>query len=123
MISRLARLLVLTTLAGCIPEVQAGPAGPGAAALRRSSRLRRGINVGNALDAPTEGAWGAGLDAPLFDAIAAAGFDHGRIPGRFSAHPPSAPPFAIDEAFFRRVEWAVDQAEARGMMAIVDLHH
>jgi endoglucanase len=123
MIPRLAFLLVLTALAGCIPEGQPGPVSPGASALRRSSQLRRGINVGNALDAPTEGAWGPGLDAPLFDAIAAAGFDHVRIPVRFSAHAASSPPFAVDEAFFRRVEWAVDQAQARGMMAIVDLHH
>jgi endoglucanase len=63
------------------------------------------------------------LDTPVFEAIAAAGFDHVRIPVRFSAHAAAAPPFTIDQAFFERVDWAIDQAESRGLAAIVDLHH
>lgn len=81
------------------------------------------MNLGNALDAPTEGAWGVVLEPPFFEAIAAAGFDHVRIPVRFSAHAAADAPFTIDETFFRRVDWALDQAERRGLAAIVDLHH
>jgi len=81
------------------------------------------MNLGNALDGPNEGAWGVVLEPPLFDAIAAAGFDHVRIPIRFSGHADASPPYTIDEAFFRRVDWAIDQALSRGMKAIVDMHH
>ncbi len=46
-----------------------------------------------------------------------------RIPVRFSAHAADAAPYTIDEAFFQRVDWAIDQAQSRGLAAIVDLHH
>jgi endoglucanase len=85
--------------------------------------LRRGINAGNALDAPSEGAWGPALDESYFDFVATAGFDHVRIPIRFSAHAGDAEPYAIDPTFFARVDWAIDQAQQRGLTAIVDLHH
>ena len=124
--ARLASL-ACAALLGCAPDAPAGvsqalavspsvPAHP-------PGELHRGLNLGNALDAPTEGAWGVVLDAAFFDAIAAAGFDHVRIPIRFSAHAAPAAPYTIDEAFFRRVDWAVDQALGHGMSAIVDLHH
>ncbi len=79
--------------------------------------------MGNRLDAPSEGEWGVTLDEATFEAIAAAGFDHVRIPIRFNAHAAAAAPYAIDEAFLRRVDWAVDQVERRGMAAIIDFHH
>jgi endoglucanase len=85
--------------------------------------LRRGINAGNALDAPNEGAWGPALDDEYFDFITAAGFDHVRIPVRFSARAGSTEPYTIEAAFFNRVDWAVDQAQQRGLTVIVDLHH
>ena len=113
---RLALLAVALT--GCIPIPEtvllAPPAIPG---------LKRGINAGNALDAPTEGAWGPALDAQYFDYVAAAGFDHVRLPVRFNAHAGAAEPFTIDPTFFARVDWAVDQAQQRGLTVIVDLHH
>lgn len=108
-------------IAGCIPIDQPAPAHPEAGP--PGTALRRGINAGNALDAPTEGAWGVTLDEAYFEAVAAAGFDHVRIPIRFNAHALAAAPFTIDEDFFRRVDWAVDQVQRRGMSAIVDLHH
>lgn len=121
MLARLACVLGLACVAGCIPEGQSRAPYPGAPPSMTS--LRRGMNVGNGLDAPAEGAWGVVLEAPLFDAIAAAGFDHVRIPIRFSAHAAAAPPYAIEEAFLRRVDWAIDQVLSHGMTAIVDLHH
>lgn len=112
---------------GCIPDAPLPSPKPWAPAAGTAPgtpvQLRRGINVGNRLDAPSEGEWGVTLDEPLFDAIAAAGFDHVRIPIRFNAHAAAAPPYAIDEAFFRRVDWAVNQVERRGMTAIIDFHH
>src|SRR5258708_26392357 len=83
----------------------------------------RGMNLGNALDAPKEGAWGVTLDERHFEAYAKAGFDHVRLPVRFSAHAANDPPFRIDEAFLARVDWAIDQALAHQLNIIIHLHH
>lgn len=83
----------------------------------------RGINLGNGLDAPTEGAWGVHLSDKHFDLVKSAGLDHVRLPVRFSAHAAATAPYTIDPAFFARVDWAIDQATSRGLSIIVDLHH
>ena len=83
----------------------------------------RGINLGNALDAPSEGAWGVRLSEAHFAMAHAAGLDHVRLPVRFSAHAGANAPYTIDEAFFKRVDWAIDQALSHGLAVIVDLHH
>ena len=83
----------------------------------------RGINLGNALDAPKEGAWGVKLSERHFQLAAAAGLDHVRLPVRFSGHAEAEAPFTIDEEFFARVDWAVQRALANQLSVIVDLHH
>ena len=45
-----------------------------------NTRLGRGINLGNALEAPKEGDWGVTLKAEYFKAIKEAGFDTVRLP-------------------------------------------
>lgn len=85
--------------------------------------LKRGINLGDALDAPSEGDWGVVLQPSDFVAAKQAGFDHVRLPARFSGHAGAAPPFTIESAFFARVDWAIDQALAQDLAIIVDLHH
>jgi endoglucanase len=86
-------------------------------------RLLRGMNLGNALDAPSEGAWGVVLEESDFVRLRESGFDHVRLPVRFSGHASAEPPYTIDEAFFQRVDWAVGQALANDLAVIVDLHH
>src|SRR3712207_5003553 len=81
-----------------------------AAAHAANKRLGRGINLGNALEAPNEGEWGVTLKADYFKRIKEAGFDTVRLPVKWSAHAAAAPPYAIDERFAERVDWAVDQA-------------
>ena len=83
----------------------------------------RGINLGNGLDAPREGAWGVVLRERHFEMAAAAGLDHVRLPVRFSAHAESAAPFRIHDGFLARVDWAIQQALAHRLSIIVDLHH
>jgi endoglucanase len=83
----------------------------------------RGINLGNALEAPREGAWGVTLSPEYFEMAKAKGLDHVRLPVRFSAHAPSTPPYKIDEAIFKRVDWAIEQAAKNGLSVIIDLHH
>ena len=85
--------------------------------------LERGVNLGNALDAPKEGEWGVTLQAGYFEKIAAAGFKTVRIPVRWSAHAEAAAPYRIDPKFLERVDWAVHQSLDHGLTPIVDLHH
>jgi endoglucanase len=83
----------------------------------------RGINLGNALDAPQEGAWGVTLEDKHFEMAKAAGLDHIRLPVRFSAHAKKEAPYTIEDAFFERVDWALERAAAHGLSIIIDLHH
>jgi len=86
-------------------------------------RLGRGVNLGGALDAPKEGDWGVVLKAEYFKSIKEAGFDSVRIPIRWPAHAQKEAPFTVDPAFFARVDWAVKQALANGLLAVVDAHY
>ncbi len=85
--------------------------------------LKRCVNLGNGLDAPSEGEWGVVLSEDHFSTAKAAGFDHVRLPVRFSAHAEQQPPYTIDATFFARVDWALAQAKAQGLPVILDVHH
>lgn len=85
---------------------------------------KRGVNLGNALDAPTyEGEWGVTLKEEYFTEIENAGFNLIRIPVRFYSHAETAYPYEIDESFFARVDWALNQSLSRGLTTILDMHH
>src|SRR5579871_1458530 len=86
-------------------------------------RLGRGINLGNALEAPKEGEWGVKLKAEYFPAIKKAGFATVRLPVRWSAHAAKDAPYTIDPKFAERVDWAIDQALANELNIIVNVHH
>ncbi len=88
-----------------------------------TSRFGRGINLGNALEAPREGDWGVTLKEEYFEAIAKAGFDSVRIPVRWSAHAADSAPYTIDPKFFNRVDWAVEQALKRKLSVVLNMHH
>jgi len=81
------------------------------------------VNLGNALDAPNEGDWGVTLSESNFKVAKAAGFDHVRLPVRFSTHAETKAPYTIDETFFKRVDWAIEQAKSQGLAVILDIHH
>jgi endoglucanase len=86
-------------------------------------KFGRGINLGNALEAPKEGEWGVTLKAEYFQKIAEAGFDSVRIPVRWSAHAEKSPPYTIDANFLRRVDWAVEQALKNHLIPVLNMHH
>ena len=88
-----------------------------------NQRMGRGINLGNALEAPNEGDWGVVLQESYFDSIASAGFQTVRIPVRWSAHSGPGPAFQIDRTFLARVDWAVRQGLQRNLAVIVNMHH
>jgi endoglucanase len=89
----------------------------------QNRRLGRGINLGNALEAPNEGEWGLTLREEYFRIIKARGFSSVRVPIRWSAHTSSESPFAIDSTFFARVDWVIDQALKNDLMVIINMHH
>ena len=89
----------------------------------RNARLRRGVNLGNALEAPTEGEWGVTLEEADFKLVQEAGFDAVRVPTRWSAHAAEAAPYAIDPAFFKRVDWVIKQAQDNGLAVVLNMHH
>lgn len=88
-----------------------------------NARLGRGVNLGNALEAPREGEWGVTLEENDFRLIAEAGFDSIRLPTRWSAHAAIEAPYTIDPAFFERIDWAIDQALSRRLNVVLNIHH
>jgi endoglucanase len=85
--------------------------------------LGRGVNLGNALEAPKEGAWGFRLKTEYFKLIKEAGFNAVRIPIRWSAHAALKPPYTIDPEFFQRVDWAVKHSLEQGLVTVINVHH
>jgi endoglucanase len=114
---------LLLTLALLLPTASAWADEKPADIHAVNRRLGRGINLGNALEAPQEGAWGVTLRAEYFKIIKDAGFQTVRLPIKWSAHALTAPPYTIDPKFAERVDWAVDQALANKIQIILDLHH
>ncbi|MEI8138967.1 MAG: cellulase family glycosylhydrolase [bacterium] len=83
----------------------------------------RGVNLGNALEAPADGAWGVMLKESYFAQIKDAGFDTVRIPVRWSAFADATPPYRIDPKFFAKVDWAVHQALKQQLHTVLNMHH
>jgi endoglucanase len=104
----------------------AGGAGPDpfvfGVAPAAAAHFKKGINLGNRLEAPNEGDWGGVIQAGDFPFIAARGFDHVRIPIRFSGHASASSPYTIDAAFFSRVDTVLNQAAAANLAVVVDMH-
>jgi endoglucanase len=88
-----------------------------------NKQLGRGINLGNALEAPKEGDWGVTLKADYFKAIKDAGFQTVRLPVRWSAHAKAEAPYTIDAEFAKRIDWAVQHALINKLNIIVNVHH
>ena len=86
-------------------------------------RLGRGVNLGNALEAPEEGEWGMVIEADFFPKIREAGFDTVRVPIRWSAHAAETPPYSVDEDFFVRIDEVIAQALGRGLNVVINMHH
>ncbi len=118
----LSSLVVLGALTiagmGCDSESGLVPGG-----VAPPSHLGRGINLGNKLEAPSEGEWGPPVEAWMLTTVKQGGFATVRIPTRWSAHATASPPYAIDAVFLDRVTWVVDQALSAGLMVVLNIHH
>jgi endoglucanase len=117
----LAIALSAAACAGSAGRVEAFKTG--AATTHASAALRRGINFGDAMDAPNEGEWGWTISSADFKTVRAAGFDHVRVPMRVSAHAAAQPPYKIESRFTHRMDWAVAEALSNDLGIIIDLHH
>ncbi len=84
---------------------------------------KRGINLGNALEAPMPGEWGVKIQPEYFDIIRSACFDAVRLPVRFSAHTSQIAPYLIDPAFLALVDLVINRGLNAGLSIILDLHH
>ena len=120
---------------GVSPSPTASPAGTAAAsstalpaygwpdAFTLNQRIGRGVNFGDALEAPSEGEWGIVLQDEYFQKAKDAGFNTIRLPVRWYVHALESAPFTIFPSFFERVDWAVESGLSRGMVVILDFHH
>ncbi len=84
--------------------------------------LGRGVNLGNALEAPREGDWGLRLEPALIDR-ATRHFQTVRLPVRWSNHASPDAQARLDETFARRVDAVIDRLLAGGGFVILDMHH
>ena len=116
----LIRILALTQLV--VPQgIHAQEPKPSIFELNK--KLGKGLNLGNALEAPNEGAWGVTLKEGHFAEIKKAGFDSVRLPIKWSAHAAKSAPYLIEETFAKRVDWAIEQALKNGLNIVVNVHH
>src|SRR5437762_4910821 len=113
----------ITDISTYPPLANGAPPGASANALATAAAIGRGVNFGNMLEAPTEGAWGLSVTDDFIDKAAAAGFTSVRLPVRWSNHASADVPFTIDAAFMGRVESVVDKLLAKGLVVILNMHH
>ncbi len=106
-----------------LPEAPAPGASP--AAYEAALQLNRGINFGNMLDAPSEGAWGLRVEDRFIALVGGeAGFTQAvRLPVRWSNHASADSAALIAPAFFARVDSIVDRLLARGVTVVLNMHH
>ena len=110
-------LLLVVTVAVCA-ESSAAPD-----PFEQNKLLARTINLGNALEAPSPGAWGVDLKKEYFTLIKKAGFAAVRIPVRWSAYAQENPPFKISDEFFATVDRAIDLSLENDLAVVLNMHH
>ncbi len=121
MASRNKRILALLTLVlfssllvvAAVPATHAQDDGP---------RLERGINLAGDFEVTPRGSWGTPIQESFFPLVAAQGFDHVRIPIRWSSYTGGGPNYTINENFFREVDRLVDLAQANDLGIVLDVH-
>ncbi|HOJ93426.1 MAG TPA: glycoside hydrolase family 5 protein [Dictyoglomaceae bacterium] len=117
----LVLFLLLLPIAGCTVESQKEIMDK--ISILEGVSMQRGVNMGNALEAPKEGEWGVVIKDEYFKLIKEAGFDHVRIPIKWSAHTEAKPPYKISEEFFDRVDHVINESLKQGLITIINIHH
>ncbi len=89
----------------------------------QNKKLGRGVNIGNALEAPNEGDWGVTIKDEFFTYIKEKGFSSVRIPIKWSAHSSENSPFTINEQFFERIDYIINKALGNNLLVVINVHH
>lgn len=92
-------------------------------AFSRNKTIGKGINIGNALEAPNEGDWGLVIQESYIEEIAKAGFNSVRLPICWSAHAKNTAPYSIDPIFLKRVDEIMGWCLSRKLAVIITIHH
>lgn len=114
---------IVTPTASPVPNLDPCPGDSCQDAYAAARALGRGVNMGNALEAPREGEWGVYLQKHYFEAIKQAGFHSVRIPISWNAHAAEIAPYEIDPSFFERVDAVIGWALGSNLLVIVDFHN
>jgi endoglucanase len=85
--------------------------------------LGRGVNFGNALEAPRGQNWGITIKDEYFSTIKKAGFDHVRLPVRWNDYAEKESPYTIEADFFAKIDHLLDDAEKAGLRVVLNIHH
>jgi endoglucanase len=85
--------------------------------------LGKGINLGNVLEAPTEGAWAPPAQSSYFDQYKMKGFTTVRIPIRWDQHTQTEAPYQINATWLARVQEVVGWSLQRNFNTIINAHH
>jgi len=99
-----------------------------------NTALGKGINLGDLLEAPYEGAWGGlTLDKNDFHCIAAKGFQSVRIPIRWDGYGDEndmtfdrmarTAPYTIDPRFFARMDSVISWSRQNHLLVVLNDHH
>lgn len=107
----------------CLLGLVAVSAARGEDIFEANRALGRGINLGNALEVPKGQNWGFTLKMEHFKVIKDAGFDHVRVPVRWSDYAAKSEPFTIDEAWFGRIDKVLDECEKQKLRVVLNVHH
>ncbi len=117
-------------LAAWPPLPAASAPGATPSARQFAASLGRGVNFGNMLDAPTEGAWGLRVDDRYIALVGPNGgwgnaerIQSVRLPVRWSNHASADAAATIDPVFMARVDDIVTRLLARGVPVVMDMHH
>lgn len=82
-----------------------------------------GINLGNVMDAPTEGSLAKSPTANNFTMFHDAGFGNCRIPVQWGLHMEWDEPYTIEPKFLNRVAELVDASMSNGLVTVITAHH
>lgn len=90
---------------------------------RAMARFRRGVSLGNDLEAPRGHNWGAWYTPADFRLIAKEGFDHVRLPVAWHEYTGPAPAYTINGPIFIYVDRILSMALTNKLSVILNVQH